>query len=75
MEQLQRMDRNTLTRTMIIGGVLGALIGISAAYLWVSRNLNPDEPRKMTAGDGVKVGLGVLGLLRLVADIGQEEKK
>jgi hypothetical protein len=55
-------------RTLIIGAVLGAITGLAAAYILVQRAEQEDTHPKLTAGDGVKVGLGLLGVLRLLTD-------
>jgi hypothetical protein len=56
------------TRTLIAGAVIGALAGLAAGYVLVQRAEEMNEAPKLSAGDGVKLGLGVLGLLRLVSD-------
>lgn len=60
------------TKTFIIGGVVGLLSGLFAAYLFVQRNTETNQVPQITGGDGVKVGLGVLGVLRLIADLGEK---
>jgi hypothetical protein len=51
--------------------VIGALIGVGGAYLYVQRANDPDHLPAVTPGDGVRLGLLVLGLLRSVADLGE----
>ncbi len=60
---------NWKTKTILIGGVLGALAGVIAAVMLIQRSEENHQSPKLTAGDGVKVGLGVLGVLRLISDI------
>jgi len=63
---------NWKTRTLVIGAVTGVLVGLAGAYIIIQRaELNKTLP-EVSPGDGVKVGLGVLGLLRLVADIAEK---
>lgn len=57
-------------RTILIGAVIGAAAGLIAAYILVQRTDESQQAPRLTAGDGVKVGLGVLGVLRLISDIG-----
>lgn len=55
-------------KTLVIGGVVGAVIGLGAAYMLVKRAESEGGTPELTTGEGVKLGLGVLGLLRLLAD-------
>ena len=55
-------------RVMIIGGVLGALVGVAAAYLIIQRS-EEGKPPKMNVGEGVKLGVMVFGLLRSIASL------
>jgi hypothetical protein len=64
---------NWRTRVYIIGGVLGLITGIVAANILIQRSEAINSQPQITAGDGVKVGLGVLGLLRLVAEFADRE--
>jgi hypothetical protein len=66
------MENGWKTRVMVVGAVLGALTGLGAAFILIQRaEMQHDQP-KLSAGEGVKVGLGVLGLLRLISDFGKE---
>ena len=65
---------NWKMKTLIIGGVAGLLIGLLAAYLLIQRAEQEEEKPKLSAGDGVKVGVGVLGLLKLIVDMGSGRK-
>lgn len=58
---------------IIIGALLGAAAGAMAAVILVQRAEEAHQSPKLTAGDGVKVGLGVLGLLRLISEIGSKK--
>jgi hypothetical protein len=57
-------------KVFLIGAVLGALIGLGGAYLFIQRAQDPDRLPSITAGDGVRLGLVVLGLLRSIAELG-----
>ncbi len=67
---LSSSERN---RILIIGAVLGALIGAGAAFIVVQRADAHETKPTVTPADGLKIGLGVLGLLRLVADTYDEK--
>jgi hypothetical protein len=67
--EIQAWKRNVL----IIGVVTGAAVGFWAAYLF-SQNVDDlrDRP-SFSAGDGVRLGLLVLGLLRSVTEMGSQK--
>jgi hypothetical protein len=58
-------------KTLVIGGIVGALIGLGAAYVLIQRSEDEEVKPKLTAGEGVQLGLGVLGLLRLISNSGK----
>ncbi len=61
---------NWQTKALIVGGVLGALTGLGAAYLYIQSMEKSEQRASFKAGDGVKIGLLVLGLMRSVAQLG-----
>ncbi len=66
------MDENQSwkMKTFIIGAIIGTLTGVGAAYMIIQRAQSENTQPRLTTGEGIKIGLGVLGLLRLVAEIG-----
>jgi len=57
-------------KALIIGGVVGLAAGVIAALIFIQRaEMSQDRP-KLSAGEGVKVGIGVLGVLRMISDLG-----
>jgi hypothetical protein len=59
---------NWKPKALIIGGVIGAAIGVSAAYLLI-QNSEDDAPPQFSVGEGVKIGVLVLTLLRNIATL------
>ncbi len=59
-------------RMLVLGGVVGALAGVIGAYLLVQRAAEQQDRPKLTAGEGVKLGVLVLGLLRQVSTLGEK---
>lgn len=64
------MDNNWKTKTLLIGGVIGAVIGVIGALVLVQQADKAQSRPQLTAGDGVKVGLGVLAVLKLLSELG-----
>ncbi len=58
---------------LLLGGVLGALAGLGAAYLYLQAREKSGGEVKLRAGEGVKLGLLVLGLMRSVAQLGERD--
>jgi ABC-type Fe3+-siderophore transport system permease subunit len=63
-------QENWKPRMLMIGAVLGALVGLGAAYLISQQAERSGKKPEMTAGAGIRLGLLVLGLLRQVAALG-----
>lgn len=66
------------TRVMIFGGILGALLGAGAAYLYL-RSAEVDEEGEeklpeVQPGDAIKLSLGVLAVLRQIAGLGRHTR-
>jgi hypothetical protein len=70
-QRIKPMDWRT--KTLIIGAIAGVAAGLLGAYIVVQRAERENVLPKVSPGDGVKIGLGVLGVLRLVADLGDRE--
>ncbi|MFN2302224.1 MAG: hypothetical protein ACK2TV_00695 [Anaerolineales bacterium] len=61
------MNKNSKAKTMVLGAVIGALAGLASAYLLIKRAEDTEEKPALTPGEGLQLGLGVLGLMRLIA--------
>ena len=69
------MELGWRQRAFIIGGVLGALLGLGAAYIFVNSAENSGDTPEVTPGTAVTIGLSLLALLRQVAAIGEGDGK
>jgi hypothetical protein len=58
------------TKILISGGLLGTIAGLVAAFLMVKRAETADTRPQLTASEGVKIGIGVLGLIKVISDFG-----
>jgi nitrate reductase gamma subunit len=70
------MDNNK-TKTLIIGAVAGAALGLAGAFLLTRRAEETGTEITVNAGDGLRLGVMIIGLLRAIADLGvdNESKK
>jgi len=61
-------------KALVVGGVIGALLGLLAAWIYI-RDLPEEEGQetalpKVAPSDTLKLGLGIMTLLRQIADLG-----
>lgn len=63
------MTKQSQTKTLVAGAVIGALAGLIGAAIMIQSADRGNRSLKLTAGDGVKVGLSVLSVLRLISDL------
>ena len=68
---LDQAGGNWKAKTLLIGALLGALIGAGGAYLLIQNAERQGNVVSVTAGDGVKIGLMAMGILRQVAALGE----
>jgi gas vesicle protein len=59
-------------RTLLLGALAGAVTGLVAAMLLNRRAEQEGTELALTAGDGMKLGVMVIGLLRAIASLGDE---
>lgn len=64
---------NNRSRTILIGVLIGAATGLVAAMMVNRRVERSGETTAITAGDGLKLGVMIVGLLRAIASMGGEE--
>ena len=57
---------------MLIGTLIGAAAGALSAFMLIKRAESDEAKPKISPAEGVQVGLGMLGLMRLIAGIGSD---
>jgi hypothetical protein len=62
-------NSNWKKTVMILGGFGGLLVGLAAAWLFI-RSHDEDSNPRLTSGEGMKIGLGVVNFLRQIASGG-----
>ena len=60
-------------KTLIIGTVAGAALGLAGAFLLTRRAQETGTEIAVSTGDGVRLGVMIVGLLRAVAALGEEK--
>jgi hypothetical protein len=70
--EVTKTEDNWKSRTLIVGGVLGAITGVGVAYLLVRRAEAQAKELEIGPGEGIRLGLLLLGLLRQVSELGED---
>ena len=60
------------SRVLLGGALIGAMTGLIAAMLLNRRAEKNETETAITAGEGVKLGVLVFGLLRAIASLGDD---
>ncbi len=58
------------TKAVIVGGVVGALVGAGAAYLYVRNLEEAGEEPKLETRDAMTIGMSLVTLVRQIANMG-----
>lgn len=74
-EDIAVRDESWRRRTLFVGGVLGAVTGLGIAMLLVRRAERQGGEMNLSTGEGLRLGLLVLGMLRQVADLASPDEE
>jgi hypothetical protein len=61
---------NSRNKILVLGGVIGGLVGVGAAYLLVQRAEREGTEVEIGTGEGIRLALMALGMLRQVSRLG-----
>jgi gas vesicle protein len=61
------------SKTIFLGALIGAFTGMLAAMLLTRRAEREERSTAITAGEGLKLGVLVFGLLRAIAALGDDD--
>ena len=65
-------DNSWKIQALVVGGVVGALVGLGAAYLLTKRADQRGTQLAITPGKGVQLGVLLAGLLRSILSLGED---
>jgi len=54
---------------LVVGGVVGALVGLASAFLLVKNAEKDGEPVEMDFGEGIRLVVIVFGLIRSISTL------
>ncbi len=63
-------NKNWKKLVLVIGGIAGLATGLAAAALIIKRQESTDSGFKLNSGEGFKIGMGIVTLLRQISDSG-----
>ncbi len=67
------MNRNS--RVLLLGALIGAATGLVAALMLQRRAEKTGTEVTISTGEGVQLGVMIMGLLRAISSLGEEDKK
>jgi len=65
-------DNSWKLKTMLIGGGIGALVGVCAAFLLTKRAEQKGQSLSITPVKGVQLGVMLAGLMRSILSLGED---
>jgi hypothetical protein len=71
-QQEEQVNNSWKIQTLVIGGVVGALTGLGAAYLLTRRAEQKGSPLSISPTKGIQLGVLLAGLVRSVLNLGDE---
>lgn len=71
-EIIEQPDNSWKTQSLVIGGVVGALVDVGAAFLLTKRAEQKGAKLAVTPVKGVQLGVLLAGLLRSILALGDD---
>jgi hypothetical protein len=65
-------DNSWKIQALVVGGAVGALVGLGAAYLLTKRADQKGTQLAISPGKGVQLGVLLAGLLRSILSLGED---
>ena len=67
------MNRNS--RVLLLGALIGAATGLVAAMMLQRRAEKTGSEITLSTGEGIQLGVMIMGLLRAISALGDDDKK
>ena len=72
-ETLEIITANPKPKILILGGLIGAVMGLAAAFLFIQRTEREERTFSLSPGEWIKMGLVALGAMKQFAQLGGEK--
>jgi hypothetical protein len=73
-ETIEKKTTNPKPKILIFGGLIGAILGLGAAFLLIQRAERENRMPSLSVSEGIKLGLVALGAMKQVAQLGSGDK-
>ena len=68
-QALQVEEPSWKAKALIVGGVVGALVGLGAAYLYIRNIEETGETPQIATKDAMTIGFSLVSLMRQIANM------
>ena len=75
MDEIEKVDNSGKSKVLMMGAVIGALTGVGTAYLLTKNAEKEGEDLAISTGQGLKLGLLILGMLRQILQLDDGQSK
>ena len=75
MDEIEKVDTSWKSKTLGVGAIIGAFTGLGIAYFLIQNAEKEGEEFNFTSGQGVKLGLLLLGTIRQVMQMDDGKKR
>ena len=66
---IEKSGINYETRVLLVGSLIGAMVGLVGSFLLIKNNERKGTELQVSTGEGVKLSLIIMALLRQVAEL------
>lgn len=75
MDEIEKVDDSWKSKALLVGALIGALTGVGTAYFLIKNAEKEGETLSLSSGQGLKLGLLLLGTLRQVMQLDDGKTK
>ena len=75
MDEIEKVENSGKPKILMMGAVIGALTGVGTAYLLTKNAEKEGEDLAISTGQGLKLGLLILGMLRQILQLDDGQAK
>lgn len=72
MEEENEFELDWKTKALIVGGVVGALVGVGAVYLYIRNIEEAGQAPQLETKDALTIGVSLASLVKQIASMGRK---